>query len=186
MYIKITKKEAAQVAVQIKIAQLYANHYAARYGKNEADKLLSLLRNEGLTATADHAAFLLYGALTLEELLTLPDGPVPLSFAMRNKVKRMIGAEKNDIRFDRQQKAHVKEEGKALGINYKTSQMVVYSFRPGWQLALLEAPDSFRVDAWVKAFPLEIWGMYSGKKMMDNQFEPIRTGDMYDDQAMCK
>ena len=161
MYKRITKYQASEISMQIKIAKLYSHQYAKKYGKNEKDKLISILKREGLNETAAHVEFLTYGAMTMGELLTLPQSPVPVKLAERTVIRDMIDCRETPIRFERNQLYHLKEEDKALCIDSVTCHLYVCSFRQNWNLALLEQKGSFNLTQWVSVFPLGIWGIYS-------------------------
>jgi hypothetical protein len=73
----------------------------------------------------------------------------------RAYVEWYTSKDKNEIKF-----------GQVMGINSKTCELYVYSFKQGWLKKLQDYGGSFALKSWAYVFPLGKYGIYvneSGK-----------------------
>lgn len=157
MYKAISKQMAQEILAQIQVARAYAQKIT---NKDEEALTIATLRREGLYETAEHVRFLSYQAVTLGMILKLPETFRYLEASMEPHMTDAIDGQIPQIYFDKSQVIHLCKLDKVMGVNSKTCELYVYSFKPGWRNALIEHRNRFSLKEWAYTFSLQKYGMY--------------------------
>ena len=93
-------------------------------------------------------------------LLNLPEGLLNLDREEGIHMADAVDAQVPCVYFDQGQAIHLYMLGKVMGINSKTCELYVYSFKQGWQEMLHDHRGSFALKNWAYVFPLGKYGIY--------------------------